>query len=141
MAPRGQLPGPSSGIPDRRDSKRNGGFNQQKLLEGRHEWAVARLLAQEGAKQSPLELPVTPEETEKNKWTLKDSPSLFQHPSPLSLCSLGWIVSHRDSESKCLHECPYRAHLDHCGLTKPHRVTRQAWWHRPLILALQTGSL
>lgn len=83
MAPRGQLPGPSSGIPDRRDSKRNGGFNQQKLLEGGHEWAVVRLLAQEGAKQSPLELPVTPEETEKNKWTLKDSLQPASTPFPL----------------------------------------------------------
>lgn len=72
--------------------------------------------------KAPLELPVTPEETERNKWTLKDSPQPASAPS--SLCSLGWIGSHRDSESKCLHECPYRAHLDHCGLTKTHRVTR-----------------
>lgn len=41
------------------------------------------LLAQEGAKQSPLELPVTPEETEKNKWTVKDSPQPVSAPFPL----------------------------------------------------------
>lgn len=62
MAPRGQLQGPSSRILDRRDSKRKRRLHQQRPLKGGYKQEVARLLAQEVTKQSPLELPVTTEE-------------------------------------------------------------------------------